>query len=215
MILNISPRTVLEGLTLLGLDPIKIMFPILKNSGVIIYPTETVYGLGGKATSNQVIERIYRIKGRDKSKPLIILVRDFVMARGLAKIEPFEGLLKGYWPGALTGIFVAKNNLPSGIVSGEGKIAVRISSHPFVKSLFKMINFPLISTSANRSGEPNCLTIEAAKKSLGEKFSLVDYSVDFGELPDVPPSTLVDFTVHPAKILRQGSVVFEPLETSG
>lgn len=180
---------------------------VLQGGGTIIYPTETVYGLGGNALDWAVIEKIFKIKGREKGKPLIVLVKDFSMAERLCEISRFEGVLKRYWPGALTGIFEARKGLPDGVLK-NGKIAIRVSPHPFVGKLFKLIEFPLISTSANRSGGKDCLNIAQVKKSLADRYKLVDFIIDGGELPPSLTSTLIDFTAVPPRVLRQGVVTF-------
>jgi len=183
---------------------------ILKSGGVIVYPTETVYGLGGNALDETVVKKIFDIKSRQADRPLIVLVRDFAMAEQLANLGNYKQILGGYWPGALTGIFRAKRELPVGVLSLDGKIALRISPHPFIVDLFNSIDFPLISTSANRSGGKSCLNIEQVKKSLAEKYKLVDFVIDGGVLSLSLPSTLIDFTVTPPKVLRQGVVSFPP-----
>lgn len=183
---------------------------ILRSGGVIVYPTETVYGLGGNALDEKAVKKVFDIKSREKDKPLIVLVRDLAMADQLANLGNYKQLLKGYWPGALTGIFRAKKKFLIGIISENGKIALRISSHPFVMNLFKLIDFPLISTSANRSGGESCLDVGQVKKSLGERYKLVDFVFDGGKIPSSLPSTLVDFTVTPPKVLRQGNVIYSP-----
>jgi len=181
---------------------------VLSGGGVIVYPTETVYGLGGNATDELTVRKIFKIKGREEGKPLIILVKDFVMAGQIGDLGLYRGVLEKYWPGALTGIFKSRSKLPAGIVSKEGTVALRISPHPFVQKLFEFIDFPLISTSANRSGDKNSLSVTAVKNSLGENFNLIGYVIDLGELPSSLPSTLVDFTSTQPRILRQGSISF-------
>ena len=182
---------------------------ILKNGGAIVYPTETVYGLGGNALDQVVVEKIFKIKGRVKNKPLIVLVKDLLMAGELCEVDSFEGVLRRYWPGALTGIFKARKEFPKGVLK-NGRVAIRVSPHPVTIKLFKMIDLPLISTSANRSGGENCLDIEQVKKSLGERYKMVDFVIDGGKIPSSPPSTLIDFTVTPPKVLRQGNVIYSP-----
>lgn len=173
---------------------------ILKDGGVIIYPTETIYGLGGNAFDEGAVRKVFRIKGRNEGKSLIVLVKDFEMADQLADLGNYRELLKKYWPGPLTGVFKSK--------SKEGTVALRISPHPFVQKLFKSINFPIISTSANKSGDRSCQAIDEVKVSLGIQFQLIDFVVDFGPLPPSAPSTVVDFTTEKPKVLRPGAVEF-------
>lgn len=175
-------------------------------NGVIVYPTETVYGLGGNALSSDVVERVYQIKGREENKPVIILVKDYSVAASLADVDQYKDILNQYWPGKLTGVFFARKSFPKGVISLNNTIAIRVSPHPFIQALFGYIDFPIISTSANRSGLPSCHSINEVRKSLGETASLVDYYVDYGELPQSSPSTIVNFTQNPPTVLRQGEI---------
>ena len=181
---------------------------VLKGGGIIVYPTETVYGLGGNALDEDVVKKIYNIKGREEGKPLIVLVRNLSVAGQLADLGNYKTVLEKYWPGALTGVFNATAKFPVGVISKGGTVALRVSPHPFIQRLFEHIDFPLISTSANRSGDKNSLSIAEAKESLGWEFDLVNGVVDLGNLPKAVPSTVVDFTTIPPKILRRGSINF-------
>lgn len=181
---------------------------VLNNGGVIVYPTETVYGLGGNAFDENVAGKIFNIKGREAGKPMIVLVKDFKMVESIADLKNYKDLLKKYWPGALTGVFGAVAKFPSGVVPKEGTVAIRISPHLFVQKLFEFIDFPLISTSANKSGDKNSSTIEEVKESLGPSSRLVDYFVDWGSLDTTVPSTVVSFVSNTSKVLRQGSIIF-------
>lgn len=184
---------------------------ILTDRGVVCYPTETVYGLGGSAFDEQVVRKIFQIKGRAEGKPLIILVKDFEMAKKYVDLGNYEPVLKKYWPGPLTGVFKSKFKFPAGIISKEGTIALRISPHPFAQKLFEFIDFPLISTSANKSGGQSCRTVDEVKVSLGIQFKLIDFIADFGPLPLSETSTIVDFTSEVPKVLRSGAVDFMTL----
>mgnify|MGYP001609127478 CR=1 FL=1 len=188
--------------------PAKEASSVLRTGGIIVYPTETVYGLGGNALDEDVVSKIFEIKGRGAGKPMIVLVKDFKMAGQVADLGNYKPLLKKYWPGALTGIFRTVAKFPSGIISREGTVAIRISPHPFVKKLFEFVDFPLISTSANKSGDKNSSTIKEVKKSLGTSSRLVDYFVDWSSLDEAVPSTVVSFISNTPKVLRQGSIIF-------
>lgn len=181
---------------------------VIQAGGVIVYPTETVYGLGGNALDEDVVSKIFKIKGREAGKPLIVLVKDFKMAESIADLKNYKSLLNKYWPGPFTGVFKAKTVFPEGVVSEEGNIAIRISPHPVIQKLFEFIDFPLISTSANKSGDKNSSTINEVKKSLGDRSHLVDYFVDWGSLDAAVPSTVISFVSAVPKILRQGSIIF-------
>lgn len=189
-------------------DLVKEASGVLRTGGVIIYPTETVYGLGGNAFDENVVRKIFKIKGREEGRPLIVLVKDFKMAGQVADLGNYEQILKKYWPGPLTGVFKATVVFPEGVVSKEGNIAIRISPHQFVQKVFESIDFPLISTSANRSGDKSSLTVAEARASLGSNYDLVDHTIGCGALSTASPSTVVNFTVFPPKVLRQGTFKF-------
>ncbi len=181
---------------------------VIQAGGVIVYPTETVYGLGGNALDEKVVSKTFKIKGREAGKPMIVLVKDFKMAESIADLKNYKDPLKKYWPGPFTGVFNATVVFPEGVASEEGNIAIRISPHPFIQKLFEFIDFPLISTSANKSGDKNSSTINEVKKSLGARSHLVHYFIDWGSLHTTVPSTVVSFVSNTPKVLRRGSIIF-------
>ncbi len=181
---------------------------VLRTGGIIVYPTETVYGLGGNALDEKVVSKIFKIKGREAGKPMIVLVKDFKMAESIADLKNYKDLLKKYWPGAFTGVFKATVVFPEGVASEEGNIAIRISPHQFIQKLFEFIDFPLISTSANKSGDKNSPSVDEVKRSLAGQYKFVDYTANLGNLTSSSPSTVVDFSTGKPKVLRQGSIIF-------
>lgn len=181
---------------------------VLESGGVICYPTETVYGLGCNAFDKKPVSKIYKIKGRVKNKPLIILVKDFKMASKIAYLGKYKEILGKYWPGPLTGVFRAKVKFPRGITK-NGKVAIRISSHQFVSELFRRVRFPIISTSANTSGSGETRSIKEITASLKHSMHLLDLVIDIGVLPESLPSTVVDFTKDEPSVLRIGAVEFD------
>ncbi len=129
---------------------------IIKNGGVVIYPTDTIWGIGGDATNPQVIEKIYKIKGRNKEKSFIILVDGYKMLQEYVEkipMEIWEFLEKSIKP--TTVIYPNPKNLPEELLAKDGSIAIRIIKKGFAKDLIKNIGVPLISTSANVSGMPS------------------------------------------------------------
>ena len=183
---------------------------VLKSGGVIVYPTETLYGIGAFASIDGAVERIFDIKGRPHGKPIPILVKDKEMLSEMAEVPPLAySLAEKYWPGALTLILRQKADLPELITAGTGKIALRISAHSFLQKLFELIDEPLTSTSANISGNQNLMD----SKELFEAFSgKVDLIVDSGKIPDSRGSTIVDLTLDPPQILREGDVLTQALQ---
>ncbi|MEK7124423.1 MAG: L-threonylcarbamoyladenylate synthase [Patescibacteria group bacterium] len=183
---------------------------ILKNGGVVICPTDTVYGFLADAGNKKAVDKIYKIKKRTKSKPLSIFVKDLKMAKALAEIsEKQEKILKKYWPGAYTFILkrLTRPTRPDlvGIYEvDENTIALRIPSHTFLQKLLKKINRPLVQTSVNISGQPPLIKI----KDIIEKFSSIRVSetpmliIDDGNLKNGKPSKIIDLTNSALTILR-------------
>ena len=177
---------------------------ILNRGGVIVYPTETLYGIGALATNSDAVERIFEIKGRPHGKPIPVLVRNTEMLSQIANKSQLSDLLaQQYWPGKLTILFELTAELPELITCGSGKIALRISSNPFLRDLFELINEPLTSTSANISDGPNISDSEELFETFDGK---VDLIVDSGNIPASKGSTIIDLTLDPPQILREGDI---------
>jgi len=177
---------------------------ILNKGGVIVYPTETLYGIGALASRNDAVERIFEIKGRPYGKPIPLLVKNMKMLFQIAQGNALtSSLSEEYWPGRLTLILWQKAKLSELITCGTGKIGLRISSHPFLKGLFDLIEEPLTSTSANVSGDNNISDPEELFETFNGK---VDLIVDSGKIPESRGSTIVDLTLDPPQVLREGDI---------
>lgn len=177
---------------------------ILNKGGVIVYPTETLYGIGALASNDEAAERIFEIKGRPHGKPIPLLVKDLPMLSEIAESNTLAASLSQvFWPGRLTMILTLKSDLPELITCGTGKIALRISSHPFLESLFNLISEPLTSTSANISNGPNLTDPQELFETFNGK---VDLIVDSGKIPESRGSTIVDLTLDPPQVLREGDI---------
>lgn len=179
---------------------------ILKKGEILLYPTETVYGMGCDATSLQAIQKIFEIKKRDIGKPLPVLVDSLLMLKEYGA-EPNvleRELIARYWPGPLTILFQSKGVLPKSIDAGTGLIAARISSHPIATQLVKALRRPLVSTSANLAGKAAALNEKDLKKYFGQ-FNLP--YVDGGDLNPSKGSTLVEVVEGEVKIRRQGELI--------
>lgn len=177
---------------------------ILNKGGVIVYPTETLYGIGALASNVKAVERIFEIKGRPHGKPIPLLVKDMEMLAQIAQSTSLASYLsEKLWPGALTMILSLQASLPELISCGSGKIALRVSAHPFLKDLFELIEEPLTSTSANLSGDQNLLASEELFDTFNGK---VDLIVDSGKIPESRGSTIIDVTLEPPQILREGDI---------
>ncbi|HDQ46167.1 MAG TPA: threonylcarbamoyl-AMP synthase [bacterium] len=179
--------------------------------GVIGYPTETVYGLGGDALNTRTIERIYRLKGRAFRNPLLVLVRDRDMLKETVRSIPSQAdvLIRAFWPGPLTLIFEKCVRIPGALTGGSGTVAVRMSPDPFCRFVFTWFDRPLISTSANPSGAVPAQTEADLIRYFGGK---IDWAVDGGKRQNTTPSTLLDLTCIPPRLVREGGVTGKQIE---
>lgn len=182
---------------------------VLESGGVIVYPTETLYGVGALLSNKKGLERIFEIKGRPSGKPFPILVRDMGMMEKTVRLNGAARVLAGkFLPGALTMILKENIKLPEEVTSGGGKAAVRISGHSFVAALFEYIDEPLISTSANPSGSGNLTDYEDIRSAFeGE----VDLIVNSGNISASKGSTIIDLTLMPPAIVREGDIKKEDI----
>jgi len=172
---------------------------------VIIYPTDTIYGIGADACNPDAVERVFRTKKRDVGKPILVLVNSVQMALRLVEDVPDTAkvLIDKLWPGPLTLVFRASPSLPQKLTGTTGTIGIRFPQHPFCLQVLKMCNRPITSTSANISAEDQSASI----KTIAETFeSVVDLIVDAGDLQSAVPSTIVDVTGPRPKIIRAGAL---------
>ena len=154
---------------------------ILKQGGVIIIPTETVYGIAADATNKSAVDKIFAIKKRSSSKPLQILVKNIRQAKRYAIFnEKAEMLAEKYFPGALTLILNEKegSNISKNIHSTDKSLGIRIPDHKILTELFEYIDFPLACTSANISSEKPIIDFRAAKEIFED---MVDFTIDGGK----------------------------------
>jgi L-threonylcarbamoyladenylate synthase len=177
---------------------------VIRGKGVIIYPTETLYGLGANPLFPEAMERIYAIKGRAAAKPIPFLIKDEKMLASLVEAVPPVGreLMERYWPGPLTLIFRAKEGLAPPLRSKNGTIALRISSSPVARTIVEALDAPLTSTSANIAGAEDLLDGKQLTQLFG---SQVDLIIDCGKVPGIG-STVIDLTVAPPRIVRPGRI---------
>jgi L-threonylcarbamoyladenylate synthase len=187
---------------------------VLKRGGVIGYPTETVYGLAVDAYNEDALRKLFMIKEREMNKPISLLVRDVAMVEAVAsRIPPVAlSLIRGYWPGALTIIFAASERCSPILTGQSGKIGVRISPHRIVQTLLDAFKNPITATSANLSGMPSVVDSHEVYRVFRGKIDLV---IDGGTAPGEGESTVIDVTVSPPKVLREGVVKFGGVDRGG
>lgn len=186
-------------------DPnaVRYALDVLRNKGLVAFPTDTVYGVGALAFQTEAVESLYTVKGRATDKAIAVLVaRDTdlpAVANGLTASA--QKLAARFWPGSLTLIVPKHSALPSA-VSATANVGVRVPDHVWARQLLSQAG-PLAVTSANRSGAPNALTAEEVLAHLAGR---IDLLIDGGRAPGGVPSTVVDCTVDPPVILRPGPI---------
>jgi L-threonylcarbamoyladenylate synthase len=186
---------------------------ILKEGGIVAFPTDTVYGLGAAVNLPQAVARVYEVKERPKNMPLPLLLADKSQIGDVAEpVPPIAWLLaEKFLPGALTMVLFRSKAVPD-IVTGGGKtVAIRIPAHPVPVALARGIGMPIVGTSANLSGRPSALTAEEVRKQLDGR---VDLIINGGRCPGGRESTIVDLTGETPVILREGAISREELENA-
>lgn len=181
---------------------------ILRDGGVIAFPTDTVYGLGADAFNSEAVERIYNIKKRPKDLPLPVLIGDIkqlaVLVESVSKMALV--LAERFWPGGLTIVLPGDGGLPAYL--GSISVAVRLPSHPVCLSLVQAVNSPIIGTSANISGSPSVMTAGEVEQQLGSE---VDLIIDGGKCPGGIESTVVDVCGERPVLVRPGIISWDKI----
>ncbi|HYJ16518.1 MAG TPA: L-threonylcarbamoyladenylate synthase, partial [Candidatus Limnocylindria bacterium] len=178
---------------------------------VIVFPTETLYGLGADALNFSAVENVFHLKGRDPDNPLPVLVADRIMLDSLVvKVSPLaEKLMGHFWPGPLTLVLPARDDIPRPLVNANGGIGVRVSSQPIATQLVRLLGHPLTATSANPSGQPGAHTVVEAKNYFSAKITVY---IDGGELTSPTGSTVAAVEKNKLRIIRAGEISREALE---
>ncbi len=200
------------------IDPKKLnmelLYPIteaLKNGAVMIYPTDTIYGIGGNALQRSVVLRIFEIKKRPPELPVPVAVNNILMANDLAHVtDDAKKLMKAFWPGPLTIILKRKSIVPDEVTGGTDKVGLRIPNHLIPIKLMELTKFPLIATSANLHRQPSPIRIDEQVKKLGEN---VDLIINTEETLGGIPSTVLDLSSKPLKVLRKGPISRHEIES--
>lgn len=180
---------------------------VLMSGGTVVYPTETSYALGADFFSPQAYQRIFKIKKRQKQKPLPVIVPTYVYATTIVAFSPKASeLALHYWPGPLTLVepFRYTSEWPH---HADSHLALRVSSHPFALDLTKALGRPIISTSANVSGEGSQFRATDIIKQFDGIEIKPDLIIDWGELPAAQPSTILKDENGSLKVLRKGKVM--------
>jgi L-threonylcarbamoyladenylate synthase len=175
---------------------INLALKTLNDGGVVVCPTDTVYGFLVLAENKKAVKKIFKIKKRPKSKPLAIFVFSMKQAKEIAEINNVqEKILKKYWPGKYTFVLKSKEK--------DGTIAMRIPKYKFLNNLLKKINKPLAQTSVNISGQPELKKIKEIISVFENQKNQPDLIIDEGNLPKSRPSTIIDLSKDNIKTLRK------------
>lgn len=180
---------------------------VVRRGGVAFYPTDTIYGLGCDPFNESAVERIFDIKKRPAEKGVLLLISGIEWFERLSAEVSLAGreLAQRFWPGPLTLIVNPRPDVPPWLLGREGKLGMRWPAPPFLRSWLSELEGPLVSTSANLSGEPVPSTIEEMRQLFQDK---VDLFIE-ADLEAGPASTVVDVTVEPARIVRAGALAEE------
>lgn len=188
---------------------------VIRSGGLVAFPTETVYGLGGNAFDPEASKKIYAAKGRPSDNPLIAHIADFDSLSELASEIPDTArkLMEKYWPGPMTLIFKKTGKVPRSTTGGLDTVAVRMPSHPVARALIRAAGVPIAAPSANRSGRPSCTRAEHVREDLDGQ---IDMILDGGQVGIGLESTIIDVTGEIPSLLRPGFISEEMLrETLG
>lgn len=178
---------------------------VLRRGGLVAFPTETFYGLGAAALDAAAVRRVFDVKGRPSSMPLLVLLDVASRLRDVVAEVPERArvLMDRHWPGALTLVFRAAAHLPHELTAGTGTVGVRVPRHPVPRALVAHLGVPVTAPSANPTGADPPTT---ADEVLAHFRDAVDLVLDAGPTAGGAPSTVVDVTVEPPRVIRQGAV---------
>ncbi len=206
---------------------------IIIDGGLVVFPAKCMYAIGANALDHKAISKIFEFKHRPKNKPILVLADDKTDGHAINSLEislkgyknnsvkylvrsiplKAEVLMDRFWPGDITFVLEAEKHLPSILTAGTEKIGIRVPQHPVARSLVKAALVPVTGTSANISGDGGCINIMDISEELLHKVDLV---LDAGTLKGGNGSTIIDVTIEPFRILREGELskcdIFSTLE---
>lgn len=184
---------------------------LIRMGGLVVFPTSSFYGLGTSALRAEAVDKVFRVKQRDPRNPILILIACLAELNPLVRFIPKSAtqLMEAFWPGSLTLVFLAEKLLPSNLTGDTQKIGIRLASHAVACSLVRALGSPITGTSANISGQGGCSTIARLDMHIRDQVDLV---LDAGSLPGGAGSTVVDVTIEPPKVLREGAIRAEEIQ---
>lgn len=180
---------------------------VLRAGGVIVYPTDTLYGLGAAALSDEAVAKVRAIKGRDKGKPMHALVSGAAMAGMYGEVTKKAETLAKEFGGGVTVVVKKRSGFDAGILRGVPTFGFRIPDSDFCSRLLTALCGPVTATSASRSGLPAMRRISDILAQFGDHAEKIDLVIDGGTLPAREPSTVVDLSLPKPKIWREGAIL--------
>jgi L-threonylcarbamoyladenylate synthase len=177
----------------------------LRRGGLVAFPTDTLYALGADALAADAIERVLTVKGRHHGKPLSILVPsvEAIVALGVSLGDGVRDLMQAFWPGPLTVVVKAPGRFPAALTAATGTIGLRIPGGVVAQSILTTFGGPIIGTSANKAGGADPADAKTVQRAVGGQIDLI---LDGGRVALGVPSTVIDCSVEPARLLREGAV---------
>jgi L-threonylcarbamoyladenylate synthase len=184
---------------------------VLRRGGLVAFPTDTLYALGANALDPAAIERVLTVKGRHHGKPLSVLVPSVEAGAALAASLPdgVQALMRAFWPGALTVVVRASAKIPSVLTAATGTVGLRMPAGAVAQALLAAFAGPIIGTSANKTGAADPADAKTVQKAIGGQIDLI---LDGGRVALGVPSTVIDCTAEPARILREGAIARTALQ---
>lgn len=180
---------------------------VLRAGGVVLYPTDTVYGLGADALSRDAVRKIFSLKGRSAGNPISVVVEDLQSAEAFVAINSAaKKLAEAFWPGPLTIVLRKREVVPNELSGGRETLGIRVPNNSFCRLLAEEFGRPFTTTSANKAGAGECRSVDDVQASLGGNFDAIDLVVDGGQLMSTAPSTVVNVSGATPLILREGAI---------
>lgn len=178
---------------------------VISSGGVLVYPTDTFYGLGADPKNPASVKRLFEIKARQADQPILLLIDDAAEVRNWAReiTGETERLMRAFWPGPLTLVFKARQDVLPALTAGTKTIGLRMPGNSLTRQLLAFLGSPLTGTSANRSGDPSP---ETAEEALAMLQGMVDMVLDTGRSQGGKPSTILDVTGTDMKVIREGAI---------
>ena len=185
----------------------------IRSGGIVMFPTDTLYGLAVDPRNWNAIERLFTVKGRDASNAVPMICADLVQVEREVKLmtDLAKDLSRLFWPGPLTMVLDGNGSMAKNAIGLDGSIGVRVPSHPVARAFANAVGHPITATSANYSGEKPPQAVTEASKSILES---VDLILDAGEVSGGLPSTIVDVRTNPVQLIRDGAIPWDDVLNS-